>query len=195
MQKIIGILLLWDRNTFFFVNGLGRPWLDPILGWPTYLGNTALLLGLILFCCWFWDRRNFLKTFPWILLAVGTSGVIGHFLKEWVHRARPPVYFAEQITRGEAAIRTLLGTYQSYTSFPSGHAVVVFAAVTAICGVYGRKFSFLYIAAIVVGVSRVYVGAHFPSDVFGGAVLGAATAWVILRIRFYSSRVFLDNKN
>ena len=195
MQRIIGVLLLWDRNTFFFVNGLGRPWLDPVLGWPTYLGNVALLLGLIFLCCWFWDRRNFLKTFPWIFLAVGTAQFSGHVLKEWAHRARPPIYFAEAITRGEVTVRTLFGSYQSHTSFPSGHTIAAFAVATAICGIYGRKFLPLYFVAIVVGVSRIYVGAHFPSDVLGGSALGVVMALVILRIRFYGARVFLDNKN
>ena len=183
----------WDHRVFFFVNGLGSPALDPVFGWTTHLGDTVLLLALIFLCGWVWDRRGILKTFPWIFLAVGSARVLGHVVKEWIHRPRPSVTFAEEIARGEAAVRTLFGPHQSYASFPSGHAIAAFAAVTILCGIYGRKFGFLYLAAVVVAVSRVYVGAHFPSDVIAGAVIGTAVAWGTLRLR--NSAVFLDKKN
>ncbi|CAA7627765.1 putative phosphoesterase, PAP2 family [Candidatus Terasakiella magnetica] len=57
-------------------------------------------------------------------------------------------------------------------SFPSGHAVVAFA----VAYVLGRRFvaarSWLYLLAGLAGISRIYVGAHYPLDVIAGALLG-----------------------
>jgi len=46
---------------------------------------------------------------------------------------------------------------------------------------FGRKFRLAYLFATAVSYSRVYLGAHFPLDTLGGAVLGTAVAWAVWR--------------
>ena len=59
---------------------------------------------------------------------------------------------------------------------------VFFAVVVALNLVYKNKLLFLYPAALILAFTRVYVGAHFPSDVVGGAIIGGFGSYLTLRI-------------
>jgi membrane-associated phospholipid phosphatase len=65
-------------------------------------------------------------------------------------------------------------------SFPSGHTATSFAGATALSVVYPRGAPVFSLVAAAIGYSRLYVGVHFPLDVVGGAVIGVATALLLL---------------
>lgn len=69
-------------------------------------------------------------------------------------------------------------------SFPSGHATFFFAMATALY-LYDKKWGIgFFIAAALMGTSRVIAGIHYPSDIVGGALVGVIVAY----ITFYSVR-------
>ncbi len=76
-------------------------------------------------------------------------------------------------------------------SFPSGHATVAFATATTLALEYKKWYITVpaYLWAAGVGYSRVYMGEHYPTDVIGGAVIGAGGAllshWLTRRIFRY----------
>jgi membrane-associated phospholipid phosphatase len=65
-------------------------------------------------------------------------------------------------------------------SFPSGHTATAFAGATALSVFVPRAAPALYVLALAIAYSRLYVGAHFPLDVVGGAIVGVATALLLL---------------
>lgn len=70
----------------------------------------------------------------------------------------------------------VLGRAQTGLGYPSGHAAVAVAMASAASPLVPRRWrSVLWSAALGVGVSRVYVGAHMPLDVAGGVLLGIGT--------------------
>ena len=69
----------------------------------------------------------------------------------------------------------VVGIKTADASFPSGHTASSFAAATALATFYPKAAPLAYGLAAAVGVSRVHLGHHFPSDVGVGALIGIAT--------------------
>ena len=73
----------------------------------------------------------------------------------------------------------ILGREQSGLGYPSGHAAVTTAMVTAIAPVVSpRRRALLWLVPVSVGSARMYTGAHLPLDIAGGVALGVACAGV-----------------
>src|SRR5204863_2662722 len=76
--------------------------------------------------------------------------------------------------------------------FPSGHAAVAFALATIAWLWFSPRLRWLFLGlAVAVAVARVYVGAHFPLDVVGGAALGTlvgALVGLVLSMRHYGHK-------
>jgi membrane-associated phospholipid phosphatase len=65
-------------------------------------------------------------------------------------------------------------------SFPSGHTATAFAGATILSYLVPRAAPAFFVLAAAIAYSRLYVGVHFPLDVIGGAVIGVATALLLL---------------
>lgn len=108
-----------------------------------------------------------------ILIVVSVSAIIVRFgvvelIRFFYHRPRP---------FNDMSVTQLLTS--SDWSFPSGHATFFFAMATAVY-LYNKKWGIGFlIAAFVMGVSRVIAGVHYPSDIIGGALIGAAVAYSV----------------
>ncbi|MCK5594911.1 phosphatase PAP2 family protein [bacterium] len=86
-------------------------------------------------------------------------------------------------------VRTLVPTSTSY-SLPSSHAANIFGIATILSNKYRNlRFCFFFIA-LVVGISRVYVGVHYPFDVFAGAVVGILCGLGVLKLEKYMLQRF-----
>lgn len=68
---------------------------------------------------------------------------------------------------------------ESDNSFPSGHTTAAFASMTAVFLVGNRRWSWTaYIFAVLMGIARIYLCVHFPSDVLGGIIAGLIGGFV-----------------
>jgi membrane-associated phospholipid phosphatase len=76
-------------------------------------------------------------------------------------------------------IRPLVGVKPLDASFPSGHTAASFAAATALTSFYPRAAPLVFTLAAGVGLSRIYLGHHFPSDVAVGAATGAGIGGIV----------------
>lgn len=112
--------------------------------------------------------------FGFIFLAVAVPGVIVAIVKRIIGRGRPyvtdpvdPFAYLQLVWRAD------------YASFPSGHATTAFGVLVAVGVVWPRLLPVLWIYALAVAGSRVVVGAHYPSDVIAGAVVGTVGALLV----------------
>jgi membrane-associated phospholipid phosphatase len=161
------IKLTYTREEIYFaVNALNWPWADAIAPYITDIGDgiTTLILAAIVL------MFNYRKA---LILAGGYafSSVVAQILKHIFDAPRPKLYFHDQLAR----IHFITGTDQlSLHSFPSGHTVTIFSTTLIIA--YWCKNKLwglpLFLLAVMVGYSRMYLSQHFFEDVTAGSVIG-----------------------
>lgn len=151
------------------------PVLDPIMKLYTQLGDTGMLfivLGVVMLCF-----RSTRKAGASALCAMLIGLVVVNFtIKPLVARERPWL-----------AIEGFVNLVDEHdpNSFPSGHTNAAFAfAIGAWAAGPKRWMKIAAIcAAVLMGLSRLYVGVHFPSDVLAGAAIGSLCgllgAWIV----------------
>jgi len=111
-----------------------------------------------------------------LFLAIAVPGLFVSIVKRMIGRARPlvggsldPYQFAPFIWRS------------AYASLPSGHATTAFSVLVAFGTLWPRSRTVLWIYALAIAASRLAVTAHYPSDVFAGALVGTGGALLIRR--------------
>ena len=119
------------------------------------------------------------RTAFWIPLLGMTVMLVSAITKQFFAQPRPWRYFQELGMSDQ--INTVAGVqlYTGLTSFPSGHTMAAFALYAFLAFVLPRKGVagvLLFLTALLVGVSRVYLVQHFWKDVYLGAILGVALA-------------------
>lgn len=135
----------------------------------SWLGNGAVLALLIVPPMLARSRPKLRRHLAPLVLAVAAGGLAVFGLKIAVDRPRPPAHFAAL----GVPVHAPLGAPPD-ASFPSGHAQTAFGAAAYLCLLYPRGAAAFLALASLVGLSRVALGAHFPSDVLAGALLGSA---------------------
>lgn len=129
----------------------------------------ALLIGAYLFVRF---QKPGLYVFLASLLLIGVVDLSGFFLKWLFAQARPCLEMAELLRPGGAG--TLAVCTSSSDGMPSNHAFTWFAFAMFYFHVcyFDRRWSLLFVLAILVGWSRIYLGVHYPSQVLVGTMLG-----------------------
>jgi undecaprenyl-diphosphatase len=164
-----------DARIFLAVNHLPHPrWLDRAADLVTLTTGggwhwvAAILVGRTLFGL----ERTGLALRTLVPSLIGTTLFVEGPIKAYFRRRRPFIDIVRAI---------VVGKKPGNWSFPSGHTASSFAAARMLACVWPKKWPLFYAAAILVGFSRVYAGAHYPGDVMSGAVLGSVMSEVIRR--------------
>jgi undecaprenyl-diphosphatase len=187
---MIEFLYSLDVTLFTFLNTtLANPVGDFV--WPFITDyDRFLVVRLLLLAVWLWllikgGKRGRTAALLLVLMLVCSDQLSSSVIKPLLQRPRPchsvdgaPV--VEQVH--------LLVHCGGGKSFPSSHAVNNFAVATLFAFFYRRWTWAFFTWAVLVGVSRVTVGVHFPSDILGGAVLGAGVAALLLWIWYTLGR-------
>jgi len=184
---ILMVGVLYDARVIAAARGIGGP-IHAFFGRITRLGQSDWLLipsGAIAIIVALGDWRHVSResaaawreigTFAALLFAaVALTGITADIIKPIVGRFRP------DFVDGSHFAPLMFGGYGNY-SFPSGHATTMATIVVLAAFAPGRWTWPIVVAAVLVGISRVMLAVHFPSDVVGGALLGGAITYVLLR--------------
>jgi membrane-associated phospholipid phosphatase len=140
--------------------------------WPTHAAAGLVLLGL----AWRRGSEEWTRILLAMLLAMMLAGVAGTVTKRTVPRARPSV---QTDTRWGGPRFS-----SKYHSFPSGH-VGASTAFFAVLLIARRRLGLACLPIpILIGFSRMYIGAHYLSDVVCAAILGTLCALVVAHFLF-----------
>lgn len=167
-------VLLWFRNKADLSDPIGPQWLEVVMRDITALGG-LLILGLLTIaaCGYLWlTQRHKLALF--VALSIPAGALLNTLLKEYFTRPRPDI--------------VPHGTGAALSSFPSGHAMmsaVVFLTLGALLSLSTENTRIkIYILfwsvflTVIVGISRVYLGVHWPTDIIAGWIAGGT--WAVL---------------
>jgi membrane-associated phospholipid phosphatase len=168
----------FDRHLFYQINhGMTNPFFDAVMPWLRTARNWIPLYVLIaVFCLWkyrFWGLA--------IMAGIGLSAGFADFtsasiIKPEVHRARP---CQDVVTGPQDIVRVGCGGF----GFPSTHATDHFAMAFFMSMVFRKRWRWVWLWALLwaalISFAQVYVGVHFPADVFCGAIYGCLCGWLV----------------
>lgn len=173
-------VLTWLRQPSDPSVPVGPDWLLNSMIDITALGGYTVLTLLTLAAAAYRAVLKDYLTALVIVAAIGSGALLTSLLKFGFNRARPDL--VEHLTHAASS------------SFPSGHATQAAIAFLTLGALMARAqpdrrlkslvLSVAILLTILVGISRVYLGVHWPTDVLGGWCLGAAWAalwWLVLR--------------
>lgn len=160
----------------FIQENLRFDWLTRPLVFISHLGNSGLFWILLCLVLLIFKRTRRMGLCGLLALLIGAL-ITNVALKNMVARVRPYEQFSDII---------LLLERQKDFSFPSGHACSSFAAAFALYRASEQRTQLIgklsVILAAVIAWSRLYVGVHFPTDVLGGALIGAVIAYLVCAV-------------
>jgi undecaprenyl-diphosphatase len=163
----LDIFLKIDQVCFQFVNNiLSNPLFDfimPLFDETKYFIPLMLLPWLIAVI---YDKKNRWQLailIPLVIILVDQSGL---FIKKSVLRSRPWAGLDPNL------VNHLIGEKGRNYSFPSNHAANMAGLAMVFSSIYHRYGKLFWTIAGIVMFSRVYIGVHYPSDVFAGCILG-----------------------
>jgi len=160
----------FDDNVRSFVHSFSSPATTKFMFAMSFMGAGGLVIMLIaavVLCL----MKKWYRAIGWLALTLVGAGILSVTLKFGFHRARPEAFF---------------GTLPHSYSFPSGHALFSFCFFGVMAGLINARVRSLWLRALVfcaaaimialIGLSRIYLGVHYPSDVIAGYLTGAI--WV-----------------
>lgn len=168
-----------DISLFFLINHISNPVLNYIMLVISWLGERAAVYFLFCILAVILDKKQGKKVALFFIIAtIIQLIVIDVFFRSLLPRPRPFIELENVRTAGILWLTP---------SFPSGHAASAFAGAL-IFGAYYKKFKIpLYALAVLMAVSRVYTGAHYPSDAVAGALIGILVGLLTL----YMNKIYL----
>ncbi len=164
-----------------FFQSLSSPFLDKLVSLITMFGEESIFIVAICFFLWCHSKERGFTLFSSLFTALLGMGII----KAIVRAPRP---FQVLPTVAGKRVQTATGY-----SFPSGHTTGASSFYSGLALTFRKRWLSIAAAILIllVGLSRLYLGVHWPLDVFGGLALGIG---VTFATHFWFKRLYRDEK-
>ena len=166
----------WDEKAFLWLNSFHSDGLDPIVLQLTQTITWIPLYLLLLYLIYRKDQKNTAWVIGGVMLTILLADQVSSgFMKPYFERLRPchdPQWVGLIHNYGRCG-----GLY----GFVSSHAANTFGMATFLTLILRKKqkgIYWLFLYALVVSYSRIYLGVHYPLDVFFGALVGVLSAYL-----------------
>jgi undecaprenyl-diphosphatase len=174
---------------FRFINDFGKE--------HTYLNNTFIFIAeymvfvLALIALFFWFTRSQEKRIMIISATItfALAEIIGKIAGKFHSNNQPFAELSDVNKLIEKAVDN---------SFPSDHTILFFSFCTTFC-IYQKRWGYIWIViALIVGISRIWVGVHYPADILVGALISIVStfivSFIIPRFKFIRKLLWLYEK-
>lgn len=160
-----------QESIMLFFQNIGSPFLDSVANLASAVGEQTFVIAVMLYILWNVDKNKGFSICSSLLFSVTAMGTL-----KAIVRAPRPFQVLESINGKRLATAT------GY-SFPSGHTTTAASFYSSLAMAFKkRRLSiFCAIMIVLVGLSRLYLGVHWPIDVFGGLVLGISISLLAYR--------------
>ena len=188
---MIDVLLKIDSFLFYFINStLSNPIFD-IIFVPFHKPQEQWILIffvlLVLISYIYKYSKKALLVIIFLIFGIIITDQIGRAIKNLELRKRP--YITEEYVNISNKIdikkdqnNNYKETESSRKSFPSNHSANIFFISFFLYYIYPNKKKYFIALALLVSISRVYVGVHYPADIIAGAILGIIISYLIIKI-------------
>ncbi len=167
MSKFISIIQQSDASIFFMFNDRVKcKLLDFIMPLITHLGSSIFTISFSILMVLV-DLNSSNNWGLAVAASLSVSHIIVHIVKRIINRPRP-----NKVLENVNTFNIRLYSY----SFPSGHTTAAFSIGISLACIFPMLAPLTILLAALVGISRMYVGVHYPTDVIAGALVGTITA-------------------
>jgi undecaprenyl-diphosphatase len=175
IQAMIASLNQWDDGIcIMFSRWSGKYLLDRLMVSASRIGDgylyPVICIGILAF-----DPSTAARLIPAMLLAFAMELPIQRLLKHTTKRPRPFIRIP--------GMRNLVKPPADF-SFPSGHTTAAFLVAVQLGQAYPVLLFPCLFVAMIIGLSRIYNGVHYPSDVIAGMILGISSAEMGMAVHF-----------
>jgi undecaprenyl-diphosphatase len=159
-----------DQRVFDIIHGLRAPLVDSLMRSISFLGETGpSIIVAAPFAVWLWVK-GFRREAVWFVIALSVVALATGVVKNLVDRTRP-----------DGGGLSFVSGHTSYFTVFSGYLFFALKRLVGDSRWLGAWRIALVLLVVLTGISRVYLGVHWPSDVLGGFLLGILVLVPVLR--------------
>lgn len=170
-----------DKKLLLFLNGLHHPFVDPVMYYLTKTFFWLPLYGLLIFLIF----KKY-KAYGWYVLLGAcltillADGITSSIMKPFFARLRP-----SHDPSLDGLVHIVKGYRGGLYGFASSHAANTFGTALFIFFVlrpFYKWIGWIFLWAVVMTYTRIYLGVHFPGDIVVGAIVGIASGWISFQL-------------
>ena len=188
---MLDLLFNLELYLFYFINTyLSNPIFDYIFIFFHHC-HEQLWFIIIVLSIWIYyiikDKKNRLLLIVLIPLSILLTDQIGRSIKHLELRQRPYMSIEKENIQLLIEIpKNEFGQYHqtssSQKSFPSNHAANMFSICYLLAYIYNDQKKYFMTFAILIAISRIYVGVHYPLDVLAGMLIGFIIGYILIKL-------------